>query len=43
MFVIGAYLDDQEIGQGTGSSKKEAEQVCRSKMRLRTMRQDSGK
>ncbi len=26
MFVIGAYLDEHEIGQGTGSSKKEAEQ-----------------
>ncbi len=27
IFVIGAYLDDQEMGQGTGSSKKEAEQA----------------
>ena len=28
MFVIGAYLDNQEIGQGSGSSKKEAEQAA---------------
>jgi ribonuclease III len=28
MFVIAAYLDDQEIGQGMGSSKKEGEQAA---------------
>jgi ribonuclease III len=28
MFVVGAYLDEQEIGQGSGSSKKEAEQAA---------------
>ncbi|MBP7074798.1 MAG: ribonuclease III [Rhabdochlamydiaceae bacterium] len=42
MFVIGAYLDDQEIGQGTGSSKKEAEQSA-AQNAIETMKQDSGK
>ena len=28
MFVIAAYLDEQEIGQGIGSSKKEGEQAA---------------
>jgi ribonuclease-3 len=28
MFVIMAFLDDQEMGQGVGSSKKEAEQAA---------------
>ncbi len=28
MFVIAVYIDDQEIGQGTGSSKKEGEQAA---------------
>ncbi len=28
MFVIAAYMDEQEIGQGTGSSKKEGEQAA---------------
>lgn len=28
MFVVGAYLDEQEVGQGMGSSKKEAEQAA---------------
>jgi ribonuclease-3 len=26
LFVVGAYLEDKEVGQGQGSSKKEAEQ-----------------
>ncbi|MGR3974070.1 MAG: ribonuclease III [Candidatus Rhabdochlamydia sp.] len=28
MFVVGAYLDETEVGQGSGSSKKEAEQAA---------------
>lgn len=28
VFVIAAYIDDQEIGQGVGSSKKEGEQAA---------------
>lgn len=28
IFVIAAYINDQEIGQGTGSSKKEGEQAA---------------
>ena len=28
MFVIGAYLDEQEIGQGMGLQKKKAEQAA---------------
>ncbi len=28
MFVVAAFLDEQEMGQGTGSSKKEAEQAA---------------
>lgn len=28
MFVVAAHIDDKEMGQGTGSSKKEAEQAA---------------
>ncbi|CAM0116864.1 ribonuclease III [Rhabdochlamydiaceae symbiont of Dictyostelium giganteum] len=28
LFVVGAYLDELEVGQGSGSSKKEAEQAA---------------
>jgi ribonuclease-3 len=28
IFLVAAFLDDQEMGQGTGSSKKEAEQAA---------------
>jgi dsRNA-specific ribonuclease len=28
MFVIAAFLDDEEMGQGMGSSKKEGEQAA---------------
>jgi ribonuclease-3 len=28
IFLVAAFLDDQEAGRGTGSSKKEAEQAA---------------